>query len=387
MGVEEEIQSLVRTVDKSIDNWTKTLTYIKAQTDPAKQALLTPDSPLNLREMVPRIETWLDKARAAKDANTSWDLRAVANTARNAWRPIASAVQSSGPTLTRVAAQGQSALATGRAALPAIESLAPSLESAAPSIQSVIPSIRSLLPTGQQVVNQVRQNPATVPIAIAAGRAAVAGGARGILGGWVGVAIAATVAVAVTVGVWAWTNSGSSSSAPQDVSAGPSPAPVREPEPVPPPVENLLGPGGATDPGGNDPLPPTPNAEPRPVPGQQSGSPSPQGQAAPAPSPQPQPPPPPPPTPQCQYPSSIGVSGGDVSSLGPQGGSFTATGPVTLSTPGLVNCGQHYQLGYSTGAGSSGYDCKTSGFNFGLSNVNAGDSVSVNFNLPPNSCG
>jgi hypothetical protein len=75
--------------------------------------------------------------------------------------------------------------------------------------------------------------------------------------------------------------------------------------------------------------------------------------------------------------------------LGPQGGSFTATGPVTLSTGSLVNCGKHYQLGYSASGSSgtaSGYDCKTSGFNYNLGNVKPGDSVSVNFRLPPNSC-
>jgi hypothetical protein len=141
-------------------------------------------------------------------------------------------------------------------------------------------------------------------------------------------------------------------------------------------LQNLLGSGEQTPPAA---IVPTPNPEPPPV------------QAPPAPRPQPQTPTPQPqpapaPTPQCTYPNSIGVQGGS-GSLGPQGGSFTVTDPnVVLSTGGLVNCGKHYQLGFSDGS-ASGYDCKTSGFNYNISNsVKVGDSVSVAFRLPPNSC-
>jgi hypothetical protein len=176
------------------------------------------------------------------------------------------------------------------------------------------------------------------------------------------------------------------------VSAQAPPAPLREPEPVPapeppaPPPQNLLGPG-------EQPVvpAPTPNPEPpaqTPTP-QQPQAPRPRSQT---PTPAPQQQPAPAATPQCAYPNGINVSGGSTSSLGPQGGSFTVTSPnVVLSTGGLVNCGKHYQLAYSaggSGATSSGYDCKTSGFSYNISkNVKAGDSVSVNFRLPPNSCG
>jgi hypothetical protein len=155
-------------------------------------------------------------------------------------------------------------------------------------------------------------------------------------------------------------------------------------EPPPPPPQNLLGPGEQPA------VPaPTPNPEPPPV-----QTPAPIEPVSPRPRSQTPPPPPqqaPAPTPQCAYPDSIQVSGGSASSLGPQGGSFTVTSPnVVLSTGGLVNCGKHYQLGFSA-AGSagtaSGYDCKKSGFNYNISNsVKPGDSVSVNLQLPPNTC-
>lgn len=372
-------------VEWSIGNWEKVL---KATQEQFPQAAQRPWNglPFNRDGWAPNIQNWLTKARDAVKSLDPAALSEAREAARHAWRPastvVRTAVQSAGTS------SFQAPLAFGSTPAQPM----PIIETFARVGRSTLQVARAnVVPVVRQVTQAVRQNPATVPLAVAAGEAAVAGGARGLLGGWVGVAVGATVAVALAVGVWAWTNSGSSSSAPQDVSAGPSPAPVREPEPVPSPVENLLGPGGSTDPGGNDPLPPTPNAEPLPVPAQDPGSQSPQQPAAPAPSPQPQPAPPPapPPTPECQYPSSIGVSGGDTSSLGPQGGSFTVTSPnVTLSTGGLVNCGQHYQLGYSSSSGGSGYDCKTSGFSYGIgSNVQVGDSVSVNFNLPPNSCG
>ena len=91
------------------------------------------------------------------------------------------------------------------------------------------------------------------------------------------------------------------------------------------------------------------------------------------------------PPPTCGYPSSIGVSGANVSSLGGSGGSFTVTGAtVTLSVGGLVSCGPHYELGFSSSGGGSGYDCETGGFSFNISPyVHSGETVSVYFDIPP----
>jgi hypothetical protein len=98
---------------------------------------------------------------------------------------------------------------------------------------------------------------------------------------------------------------------------------------------------------------------------------------------------PPAPATQCGFPDAIGVTGGSVSSVGGQGGSFTATStPVVLSTGSLVNCGQHYQLGFTAGGGGYGYDCKMAGFQYDISRyVQTGDLVSVYMKLPPNPCG
>ncbi len=346
MNGAEEAQALALKVKGSIGNWEKTVQYIQSS---APGTVTDPNSPFNLHAKLPNIQGWLDKAKAAVETGDKWALRSAANTARDAWRPVASALQS---TATRV-------VPAAEAAIPAIESMAPAAESI----------VQPLVPIAEEVVATVENNPVVVPLAVAAGRAALVGGARGIFGGWVGVAIGATVAVAIAVGAYAWSNRNSGGGATSEaVSAqAPTPAPVPAPEPPPPPPQNLLG-------GGEQPPPPNPVPEPSPVQApQRSQTPT---------------PPPPAPTPQCAYPDSIGVSGGSTSSLGPQGGTFTVTSPnVVLSTGGLVNCGKHYQLGYSVSDGASGHDCKTSGFNYDISgNVSPGKTVSVVFSLPPNSC-
>jgi hypothetical protein len=367
----EDVGILKSGVGRSIENWEKVL---KATQEQFPQAAQRPWSPSQFSRdgWAPNIQSWLTRAKAAVQSGDRAALTEAREMARHAWRP-ASTVMRTAVQATPTSVQ----LPLSFGSTPAQPM--PFVQTFANGVRSTIQVARTNLPAAaRQTVEVVRRNPATVPLAVAAGEAAAVGGARGVFGGWVGVAVGATVAVAIAVGVWAWTNSGSSDAEP--VSAGDAPAQTLEPRAVPPPVENLLGPGGGVDPSNG--VPPAPNAAPIPVP---APTPTPE---PPSPS-QPTPPPAPPPTPQCQYPGSIGVSGGSVSSLGPQGGSFTATGPVTLSTGGLVNCGQHYQLAYSTGDGASGYDCKTSGFNYSLGSgqVQAGDSVSVNFNLPPNSCG
>jgi len=102
--------------------------------------------------------------------------------------------------------------------------------------------------------------------------------------------------------------------------------------------------------------------------------------------------PPPPPPPACSLPSSIGVSGGSVTSLPGSGGSFTVQSiPVTL-TATMPHCAQHYRLEYS-GSGTSGTysgsDCKMDAFNVSISNgsMAVGDTINVTLQLPPNACG
>ena len=95
---------------------------------------------------------------------------------------------------------------------------------------------------------------------------------------------------------------------------------------------------------------------------------------------------------QCALPGSIGVLGGNPSSLGGSGGTTTvASTPFSLSTPTLVNCGAHYRLAFSasgTSGTSSGNDCKTEGFDYDISAyVHVGDTVTVTLQLPPNDCG
>jgi hypothetical protein len=356
-------------VERSIENWEKVL---KSTQEMFPEAAQKPWNgfPFNRDGWAPNIQSWLTRARAAVQSGDPGALAEVKEVARNAWRPASTVLRTAVQT-TPTSVQAPLAFgSTPSQPMPILQTFARGRD----TIRQVAQQVPNLIRQGTQIV---RQNPrTTVPLTVAATEAAATGGARGLLGGWVGVAVGAAVAVTVVVVIYTLTNSDDG----QPVSAGPPPAPVLEPRAVPPPVENLLGPGeDAIDPATG--VPPTPNPSPEPVP-------------TPAATPDPSPPPPAPtptpnpaPTPQCQYPGSIGVSGGSVSSLGPQGGSFTATGPVTLSTGGLVNCGQHYQLAYSTGGGSSGYDCKTSGFNYSPSNIQVGDSVSVNFNLPPNSCG
>jgi hypothetical protein len=369
----QSVEVLKSGVERSIENWEKVL---KATQEKFPGAAQRPWNgfPFNRDGWEPNIQSWLTRAKDAISSGDPNALSQVRETARNAWRPASTVVRTA---VQATPTSVQAPLAFGSTPsqpMPIIQTFARGRD----TLVKVAAQVPNAIRQGTQLV---RQNPrATVPLAVAATEAAVTGGARGLLGGWVGVAIGVTVAVTIAVVVWTATNSGDDG---QPVSAGGPPAQTLEPRAVPPPVENLLGPGETPDPAGG--VAPTPNPQPTPVGQPDPGSSSPEA-PAPAPPPAPAPAPTPPPAPQCQYPGSIGVSGGDVSSLGPQGGSFTATGPVTLSTGGLVNCGQHYQLAYSTGNGSSGYDCKTSGFNFSPGNIQSGDSVSVNFNLPPNSC-
>jgi hypothetical protein len=133
---------------------------------------------------------------------------------------------------------------------------------------------------------------------------------------------------------------------------------------------------------------PAPVAQPEPV-------------AAPAPPPAPNPTPTPAQTPtpistppaQCALPSSIAVTGGDHSSLGPSGGSFTVTStPVVLSAD-PAECGAPYKMSFSASGPSGttfGSDCEPHSFSYNISGganpVKVGDAVAVDLQPPPNSC-
>jgi hypothetical protein len=368
----ENVGVLKSGVERSIENWQKVLTATQEKFPTAAQRPWN-GMPFNRDGWEPNIQSWLTRAKSAMASGDPAALSEARETARHAWRPASTVVRAA---VQATPTSVQAPLAFGSTPsqpMPLIQTFARGRDTLVKVAAQVPNAVR-------QVTQVVQRNPtATVPLAAVAGEAAVTGGARGLLGGWVGVAVGVTVAVTIAVVIWTVTQPDDDG---QPISAGNAPAQTLEPRAVPPPVDNLLGPGESSDDPAGGVVVPTPNPAPQPVP---AANPSPEPETPPpAPSPQPAPPPP---TPQCQYPGSIGVSGGDVSSLGPQGGSFTATGPVTLSTGGLVNCGQHYKLAFTTGNGASGHDCKTSGFNFSPGVIQAGDSVSVNFNLPPNSCG
>jgi hypothetical protein len=76
-------------------------------------------------------------------------------------------------------------------------------------------------------------------------------------------------------------------------------------------------------------------------------------------------------------------------------GEALAPGTQILSVPGafasLPVCGEHYRLQYRAdhqgGGFNSGSDCKLDGFNVTIAGSQAGDTITVQVLLPPNSCG
>jgi hypothetical protein len=107
-----------------------------------------------------------------------------------------------------------------------------------------------------------------------------------------------------------------------------------------------------------------------------------------------QPPPTSPPLPSCGFGNGISVSGGNPSTLGSGGGSFTVTAiPVTISVSGVPPCGKHYRLEYSGGGAKGSYNglsaCTFDGPSVTINSqfMSVGDTVSVTFQIPPNSCG
>ncbi len=167
---------------------------------------------------------------------------------------------------------------------------------------------------------------------------------------------------------------------------GDEPPPVETPLPTPLPTPSEQTPEAQT-PEAQTPVPqtpvPTPVAQPEPVPAPSPRNPR---RASPTPTPTPTP---------CALPNSIGVTGGDHSSLGPSGGSFTVTSTPVVLSANAVDCGDPYRLSFGasrpSGGTVSGASCHPHGdisynISSGPNPVQVGDSVTVNLEAPPNSC-
>jgi hypothetical protein len=91
-------------IDKSITNWATTLRILQAAgAEWSLPATSYANSPFDFQRQIPRIQAWLDNARAARAALDPVAMQQSVDTAKNAWRPVASAMQSVGPTLQSVA--------------------------------------------------------------------------------------------------------------------------------------------------------------------------------------------------------------------------------------------------------------------------------------------
>jgi hypothetical protein len=261
--------------------------------------------------------------------------------------------------------------------------------------QAAVPIVEVLAAEAPVIAAQIEQN---APQLVTAG--AGAGGAAAAAG-WSWTAILAGGAVVVLVlagGYVLYKQASSSSSSPPSVEAAPQgPGPGALPEPgltgtesepttstavdTPPPTNGVETPVPAQTPTPT----PTPVSEREPV----------TTQAEPPPAPNPAPTPTPTSQAPCALPNSIGVTGGDHSSLGPSGGSFTVTStPVVLSAD-AADCGDPYRLSFGasrpSGGTVSGASCHPHGdisynISSGPNPVQVGDSVTVNLEAPPNSC-
>jgi hypothetical protein len=352
-------------------------------------------TPLNYGSAVNNAQQWLDSARQALATQDQGVIRAALETSRNAWRGGVdpNAIAASRQAVTRIVPQvAQQAVPIGRM-----------LTSQVPAIQqAAVPIMEVLAAEAPVIAAQVEQNaPQIVTVGTGAGGAAAAAGWS-----WTAILAGGAVVVLVLAGGYVLYRqaTSSSSSAPsvqaapqgQDVGAlpdpgltGDAPPPVQTPLPTPVPTDDPQTPDAQTPepetPDSGTPVPP-PVAQPEPVTTQ--GQSPPEQQTAPTPNPTPTPTP-------CALPNSIGVTGGDHSSLGPSGGSFTVTStPVVLSAD-APDCGDPYKLSFGasrpSGGTVSGSSCHPHGdisynISSGPNPVQVGDSVTVNLEAPPNSC-
>jgi hypothetical protein len=247
------------------------------------------------------------------------------------------------------------------------------------------------------IIAQVEQN---APQLITAG--AGAGGAAAAAG-WSWTAILAGGAVVVLLAAGGYVlykqMSGSTPSSPSVEAAPQAAAPGALPEPAltgtVATTSTAVDAPPATTRGAETPVPaqtpvPTPSQR-EPVTTQAQSPPTPNPAQTPTPTPTPTAAPPA----ECALPGAIGVTGGDHSSLGPSGGSFTVTStPVVLSAD-AVDCGEPYRMSFGasrpSGGTVSGASCHPHGdisynISSGPNPVQVGDSVTVNLEAPPNSC-
>jgi hypothetical protein len=259
--------------------------------------------------------------------------------------------------------------------------------------QVAVPISEVLAAEAPVIAAQVEQN---APQILTAG--AGAGGAAAAAGwSWTAILTGTAVVILVLAGGYVLYKQATSSSSPspsveaspQPVGALPDPGLTGETPDAPPPVQTPL----------PTPLPTVDAQAPETqTPEPQAPSPTPVAQPEPVPAPAQAPPPSPSPTPTptpCALPNSIGVTGGDHSSLGPSGGSFTVTSTPVVLSASAVDCGDPYKMSFGAsrpGGGTvSGASCSPHGdisynISSGPNPVQVGDSVSVTLEAPPNSC-
>lgn len=380
-------------LQEAVNRWQSSINYMQQNMGNANAFLgANPQfaqTPLNYGSAVNNAQQWLDSARQALATQDQGVIRAALETSRNAWR----GVDPNALAASRQAATGvvQQAVPIGRALtaqMPVIQQMA----------QQAVPIGEVLAAEAPVILAQVEQNaPQLITTGAGAGGAAAAAG-------WSWTAILAGGAVVVLLAAGGYVlykqlskdNKASSPSveaAPLDVGAlpdpgltGDEPPPVETPLPTPLPTPSEQTPSAQTPeaqtPEAQTPVP-TPVAQPEPVPG-----------PSPPPAPNPAPTPTPTPTP-CALPNSIGVTGGDHSSLGPSGGSFTVTSTPVVLSANAVDCGDPYRLSFGasrpSGGTVSGASCHPHGdisynISSGPNPVQVGDSVTVNLEAPPNSC-
>jgi hypothetical protein len=369
-----------------MDRWQSSIKFMQ-QHQAGSNALVQAEAsfaktPLDYGNAISNAQRWVDSARQALFARDANMIRALTDTSKNAWRGELPQLTATG---TRLVQQ----------AVPVGEMLAAEAPAVLPQV--AVPISEVLAAEAPVIAAQVEQN---APQLLTGG--ATAGGAAAAAGwSWPAILAGGAVVILVLAGGYVLYKQATKDSSPspsvqaapqgQGVGALPDPGLTGD---EPPPVQTPL-PTPEPTPAAQTPEPPTPEA---PTPESQTPVPTPVAQPEPVPGPSPPPGPNPAPTPTptpCALPNSIGVTGGDHSSLGPSGGSFNVTSTPVVLSASAPDCGDPYKLSFGasqpSGGTVSGSSCHPHGnisynISSGPNPVQVGDSVTVNLEAPPNSC-
>ena len=377
-------------LQEAVNRWQSSINYMQQNMGNANAFVgANPQfaqTPLNYGSAVNNAQQWLDSARQALATQDQGVIRAALETSRNAWRGVdPNTLAASRQAATRIVPQ------LVQQAVPIGEVLAAEAPAVIPQV--AVPIGEALAAEAPVILAEVEQNaPQLVTVGTGAGGAAAAAGFS-----WTAILAGGAVVVLVLAGGYVLykqlskdnnTPSSSVEASPQHVGAlpdpgltGDEPPPVETPLPTPLPTPSEQTPEAQTPepqtPVQQTPVPP-PVAQPEPVPAPAQAP----AQVAPTPTP-------------SALPNSIGVTGGDHSSLGPSGGSFTVTSTPVVLSANAVDCGDPYRLSFGasrpSGGTVSGASCHPHGdisynISSGPNPVQVGDSVTVNLEAPPNSC-